>query len=84
MNDAFANLENAKNAVVKAETVKTDLAAKVKTLEKSLDQLTMEYTKLNSEKDEADTIVSCYNNLKEKKLDTEVSTIDGYESICAL
>lgn len=84
VNDAFANLENAKNAVVKAETVKTDLAAKVKTLEKSLDQLTMEYTKLNSEKDEADTIVSCYNNLKEKKLDTEVSTIDGYESICAL
>ena len=38
VNDAFANLENAKNAVVKAETVKTDLAAKVKTLEKSLDQ----------------------------------------------
>lgn len=84
VNDAFENLENVKNAVVKAETVKTDLAAKVKTLEKSLDQSTMEYTKLNSEKDKVDTIVSCYNNLKEKKLDTEVSTIDGYESICAL
>ena len=84
VNDAFANLENAKNAVVKAETVKTDLAAKVKILEKSLDQLTMEYTKLNSEKDKVDTIVACYNNLKDKKLDTEVLTIDGYESICAL
>lgn len=84
VNDAFANLENAKNAVVKAETVKTDLAAKVKKLEKSLDQLTMEYTKLNSEKDKVDTIVSCYNNLKEKKLDTEVLTIEGYESICTL
>ena len=84
MNDAFANLENAKNAVVKAETVKTDLAAKVKKLEKSLDQLTMEYTKLNSEKDKVDTLKACYNNLKEKKLDTEVLTIDGYESICTL
>lgn len=68
----------------KAETVKTDLAAKVKTLEKSLEQLTMEYTKLNSEKDKVDTIVACYNNLKDKKLDTEVYTIDGYESICTL
>lgn len=84
VNDASVNLENAKNAVVKAETVKTDLAAKVKTLEKSLEQLTMEYTKLNSEKDKVDTIVACYNNLKEKKLDTEVLTIDGYESICTL
>lgn len=84
VNDASVNLENAKNAVVKAETVKTDLAAKVKILEKSLEQLTMEYTKLNSEKDKVDTIVACYNNLKEKKLDTEVLTIDGYESICTL
>ena len=84
VNDAFANLENAKNAVVKAETVKTDLAAKVKTLEKSLDQLTMEYTKLNSEKDKVDSLVACYNNLKEKKLNTEVLTIDGYEPICTL
>lgn len=84
VNDAFANLENAKNAVVKAETVKTDLAAKVKTLEKSLEHLTAEYVNLNSEKDKVDTIVSCYNNLKEKKLDTEVVTIDGYESICTL
>ncbi len=84
VNDAFANLENAKNAVVKAETSKKDLAAKVKKLEKVLDQLTMEYTKLNSEKDKVDSLVACYNNLKEKKLDTEVSTIDGYESICTL
>lgn len=84
MNDAFANLEIAKNAVVKAETSKKDLADKVKTLEKALDQLTMEYTKLNSEKDKVDSLVACYNNLKEKKLDTEVLTIDGYESICAL
>ena len=84
VNDAFSNLENAKNAVVKAETKKTDLAAKVKILEKSLDQLTMEYTKLNSEKDKVDSLVACYNNLKEKKLDTEVSMIDGYESICTL
>lgn len=84
MNDAFANLENAKNAVVKAETVKTDLAAKVKKLEKSLDQLTMEYTKLNSEKDKVDSLVACYNNLKDKKLDTEVLTVEGYESICTL
>ena len=84
VNDAFANLENAKNAVVKAETVKTDLAVKVKKLEKSLDQLTMEYTKLNSEKDKVDTIVACYNNLKDKKLDTEVLSIEGYESICTL
>ena len=84
VNDAFANLENAKNAVVKAETVKTDLATKVKTLEKSLEHLTTEYVNLNSEKDKVDTIVSCYNNLKEKKLDTEVVTIDGYESICTL
>lgn len=84
VNDAFANLENAKNAVVKAETVKTDLATKVKKLEKALDQLTMEYTKLNSEKDKVDSLVACYNNLKEKKLDTEVLTIDGYESICTL
>lgn len=84
VNDVFANLENAKNAVVKAETKKTDLEAKVKTLEKSLDQLTMEYTKLNSEKDKVDSLVACYNNLKEKKLDTEVLTIDGYESICTL
>lgn len=82
VNDASVNLENAKNAVVKAETVKTDLAAKVKTLEKSLDQLTMEYTKLNSEKDKVDSLVACYNNLKEKKLNTEVLTIDGYEPIC--
>ena len=82
--DAFANLENAKNAVVKAETSKKDLATKVKKLEKALDQLTMEYTKLNSEKDKVDSLVACYNNLKEKKLDTEVSTIDGYESICTL
>lgn len=84
VNDASVNLESAKNAVVKAETVKTDLVAKVKILEKSLDQLTMEYTKLNSEKDKVDSLVACYNNLKEKKLDTEVSTIDGYESICTL
>ena len=84
VNDAFANLENAKNAVVKAETVKTDLAAKVKTLEKSLEQLTAEYADLNSEKDKVDSLVACYNNLKEKKLDIEVSTIDGYESICTL
>lgn len=84
MNDASVNLENAKNAVVKAETVKTYLAAKVKTLEKSLEQLTAEYADLNSEKDKVDTIVSCFNNLKEKKLDTEVLTIDGYESICTL
>lgn len=84
VNDAFANLENAKNAVVKAETVKTDLATKVKKLEKALDQLTMEYTKLNSEKDKVDSLVACYNNLKEKKSDTEVLTIDGYESICTL
>lgn len=84
VNDAFANLENAKNAVVKAETKKTDLEAKVKTLEKSLDELTAEYANLNSEKDKVDTIVSCYNNLKEKKLDTEVLTIEGYESICTL
>ena len=78
------NLENAKNAVVKVETVKTDLAAKVKKLEKSLDQLTMEYTQLNSEKDKVDSLVACYNNLKDKKLDTEVLTIEGYESICTL
>lgn len=84
VNDAFVNLENAKNAVVKAETSKKDLAAKVKKLENALDQLTMEYTKLNSEKDKVDSLVACYNNLKEKKLDTEVSTIDGYESICTL
>ena len=84
VNDAFANLENAKKAVVKAETKKTDLVAKVKILERSLDQLTMEYTKLNSEKDKVDSLVACYNNLKEKKLDTEVLTIDGYESICTL
>lgn len=84
VNDAFANLENAKNAVVKAETVKTDLATKVKTLEKSLEQLTMEYTKLNSEKDKVDNLVACYNNLKDKKLDTEVLTVEGYESICTL
>lgn len=84
VNDASIHLEKAKNAVVKAETRKKDLAAKVKTLEKALDQLTMEYTKLNSEKDKVDSLVACYNNLKEKKLDTEVSTIDGYESICAL
>ena len=84
VNDASVNLENAKNAVVKAETVKTYLAAKVKTLEKSLEQLTAEYADLNSEKDKVDTIVSCFNNLKEKKLDTEVLTIDGYESICTL
>lgn len=84
VNDAFANLENAKNAVVKAETVKTDLADKVKTLEKALDELTAEYANLNSEKNKVDALVACYNNLKEKKLDTEVSTIDGYESICAL
>lgn len=84
VNDAFANLENAKKAVVKAETKKTDLVAKVKKLERSLDQLTMEYTKLNSEKDKVDSLVACYNNLKEKKLDTEVLTIDGYESICTL
>lgn len=84
VNDTFANLENAKNAVVKAETSKKDLAAKVKKLENALDQLTMEYTKLNSEKDKVDALVACYNSLKEKKLDTEVSTIDGYESICAL
>lgn len=84
VNDAFANLENAKNAVVKAETVKTDLAAKVKTLEKSLEQLTAEYADLNSEKDKVDALVACYNNLKEKKLDTEVLTIEGYESICTL
>ena len=84
VNDASVNLESAKNAVVKAETVKTDLVAKVKILEKSLDQLTMEYTKLNSEKDKVDSLVACYNNLKEKKLDTGVSTIDGYESICTL
>lgn len=84
VNDASVNLENAKNAVVKAEAVKTDLAAKVKTLEKSLEQLTAEYADLNSEKDKVDTIVACYNNLKEKKLDTEVLTIEGYESICTL
>ena len=84
VNDAFANLENAKNSVVKAETVKTDLAAKVKKLEKSLDQLTMEYTQLNSEKDKVDSLVACYNNLKDKKLDTEVLIIEGYESICTL
>lgn len=84
VNDAFANLEIAKNAVVKAETSKKDLATKVKKLEKALDQLTMEYTKLNSEKDKVDTIVACYNNLKDKKLDAEVLTIDGYESICTL
>lgn len=84
VNDAFANLENAKKAVVKAETKKTDLVAKVKILERSLDQLTMEYTKLNSEKDKVDSLVACYNNLKEKKLNTEVLTIDGYESICTL
>ena len=84
VNDAFANFESAKNAVVKAETVKTDLATKVKKLEKALEQLTAEYAKLNSEKDKVDSLVACYNNLKEKKLDTEVSTIDGYESICAL
>ena len=84
VNDASVNLESAKNAVVKAETSKKDLAAKVKKLEKALDQLTMEYTKLNSEKDKVDSLVACYNNLKEKKLDTEVSTIDGYESICTL
>ena len=84
VNDASVNLENAKNAVVKAETSKKDLAAKVKKLEKALDQLTMEYTKLNSEKDKVDSLIACYNNLKEKKLDTEVSTIDGYESICTL
>lgn len=84
VNDAFANLENAKNAVVKAETVKTDLAAKVKKLEKALDQLTTEYANLNSEKDKVDGLVACYNNLKEKKFDTEVLTIDGYESICTL
>ena len=84
VNDAFANLENAKNAVVKAETVKTDLAAKVKKLEKALDQLTTEYANLNSEKDKVDSLVACYNNLKEKKLDTEVLTIDGYELICTL
>ena len=84
VNDASVNLENAKNAVVKAETSKKDLAAKVKKLENALDQLTMEYTKLNSEKDKVDALVACYNNLKEKKLDTEVSMIDGYESICTL
>ena len=84
VNDASVNLENAKNAVVKAETSKKDLAAKVKKLENALDQLTMEYTKLNSEKDKVDSLIACYNNLKEKKLDTEVSTIDGYESICTL
>ena len=84
VNDASVNLESAKNAVVKAETVKIDLAAKVKKLEKALDQLTMEYTKLNSEKDKVDTIVACYNNLKEKKLDTEVLNVDGYESVCTL
>lgn len=84
VNDASVNLENAKNAVVKAETSKKDLATKVKKLEKALDQLTVEYTQLNSEKDKVDAIVSCYNNLKEKKLDTEVLTIDGYESICTL
>ena len=84
VNDAAVNLESAKNTVVKAETSKKDLAAKVKKLEKALDQLTMEYTKLNSEKDKVDNLVACYNNLKEKKLDTEVSTIDGYESICTL
>lgn len=84
VNDASVNLENAKNAVVKAETSKKDLATKVKKLEKALDQLTVEYTQLNSEKDKVDTIVSCYNNLKEKKLDTEVLTIDGYELICTL
>ena len=44
----------------------------------------MEYTQLNSEKDKVDNLVACYNNLKDKKLDTEVSTIDGYESICTL
>lgn len=84
VNDAFANLENAKNAVVKAEAVKTDLATKVKKLEKALDQLITEYANLNSEKDKVDGLVACYNNLKEKKLDTEVITIDGYESICTL
>lgn len=84
VNDAFANLENAKNAVVKAETSKKDLATKVKKLEKALEQLTAEYANLNSEKDKVDALVACYNNLKEKKLDTEVSTIDGYKSICAL
>ena len=84
VNDASVNLENAKNAVVQAETSKKDLAAKVKKLENALDQLTMEYTKLNSEKDKVDALVACYNNLKEKKLDTEVSMIDGYESICTL
>ena len=84
VNDASVNLENAKNAVVQAETSKKDLAAKVKKLENALDQLTMEYTQLNSEKDKVDNLVACYNNLKEKKLDTEVSTIDGYESICTL
>lgn len=46
--------------------------------------MTTEYTKLNSEKDKVDSLVVCYNNLKEKKLDTEVLTIDGYESICTL
>lgn len=84
VNDAFANLENAKNAVVKAEAVKTDLATKVKKLEKAIDQLITEYANLNSEKDKVDGLVACYNNLKEKKLDTEVITIDGYESICTL
>ena len=84
VNDASVNLENAKNAVVKAETVKTDLATKVKKLEKSLEQLTAEYASLNSEKDKVDTIVACYNNLKDKKLDTEVLTVEGYESICTL
>lgn len=84
MNDASVNLESGKNAVVKAETSKKDFAAKVKKLEKALDQLTMEYTQFNSEKDKVDSLVACYNNLKEKKLDTEVSTIDGYESICTL
>lgn len=82
VNDASVNLENAKNAVVKAETVKTDLATKVKKLEKSLEQLTAEYASLNSDK--VDTLVACYNNLKDKKLDTEVLTVEGYESICTL
>ena len=84
VSDASIHLEKAKNAVVKAETMKKDLVSKVNKLEKALDQLTMEYTKLNSEKDKVDSLVACYSNLKEKKLNTEVSTIDGYESICTL
>lgn len=44
----------------------------------------MEYTQLNSEKDKVDSLVACYNNLKDKKLDTEVLIIEGYESICTL